>query len=236
MRICIVICEMDRPTELRGTLESIRNQTVQPAYVLISDDSADWETTKKVIETFDFPILYYQHLGSTGLTSNRNYACSKVPKDATHILFLDDDVVLDSNYIFEMSDAIRSHPHAVGFTGYIRTEYYLRPWYQKIALLLIGMANPEKCPASFNTLKLRRGVAMYPVFPPKTPIAADWLSGCNMLYKKSVFDKGYRFDIMMTGYCPMEDVVFSNALVRDGYELLMVPTAQLVHLQRGFLK
>jgi glucosyl-dolichyl phosphate glucuronosyltransferase len=232
LNLCAVICTKDRRDALIDTLESIYNQTDLPHNTVIVDDSNDGEDmhTPSV-------VVYHPVPPSTGLTQARNYALTKIPHGTNIILFLDDDVILDPDYIKYLKLAFKENPGAWGINGFIETPYYKKPWNQKVALGMAGIVAPHKVPASFWSQTIRDGEPMYPVFAPPRCIPVEWLSGCNMAYREQVFrwgEKPYRFDETLRGYCHGEDIRFSRRLREDGHLLMMEPLARLVHLQKGY--
>lgn len=235
MNLCVIICEKDRPKDLGETLASIENQTRKPDSLVVSDDG-DYARTEQVLANFpSLPITHLKHEHSTGLTCNRNYAVSHTPKETTHIMFLDNDVCLNGDYIENIEKAFLIDDTLVGVTGFIWTCYSTRNFFIRCGYAMLGLVAPYECPASFFSPIVREQSAMFPVFSSGRPAPAEWLSGCNMTYAASVFRAGYRFDETMTGYCAGEDVAFSNGLHKQGYQLRMIPGAKLVHKQRGFL-
>ena len=234
MNLCAVICTKDRTVELYETVYSIGRQSEKPDSIVVVDDSNDVE------ESHNGNFHYYHPTPpSTGLTQARNYALTKIPHGINIILFLDDDVILDGDYISNLKRAFKENPGASGINGFIRTPYSKRPWYQKIALGIAGIVVPHRIPATFWSQITRDGEPMYPLFSPDKCVPVEWLSGCNMAFREQVFrwgEKPYRFDETMRGYCQGEDVRFSRRLREDGHLLMMEPRAQLVHSQKGLIQ
>jgi GT2 family glycosyltransferase len=235
MNLCAVICTKERLSELWNTLESLKAQSELPDSTITIDDGIGG------ISKFNIPQFcrYHPEPPSTGLTQARNYALTKIPHGTNIILFLDDDVILDKDYIKYLKLAFRENPGASGINGFIETFYSfpLRPWYQKVALGMAGLVAPHTVPASFWSQTLRDGEPMYPVFAPPRCVPVEWLSGCNMAYREQVFrwgDPAYRFDETLRGYCHGEDIRFSRTLREAGHLLMMEPRARLVHLQKGY--
>ena len=231
MNLCLVVCTKNRKNELYQTTVSLEMQSEQPDSIVVVDDSKGSEELHNNIFHYYHPVPQ-----STGLTQARNYALTKIPQGTDIVLFLDDDVILDRDYIANIKRAFEEHPDAKGINGFIKTPYTQLPWYQKIALALAGLVIPHKVQASFWSQGIRNCQAMYPVFPPSRCVSVEWLSGCNMAYREVLFQWGYRFDEMLTGYCAGEDVRFSRRLRADGHLLMMEPKARLVHLQKGYTK
>jgi GT2 family glycosyltransferase len=73
---------------------------------------------------------------------------------------------------------------------------------------------------------LRSGRAVL-AFVPRELLEVDWLSGCSMSYRTSVFDE-LRFDAGLSGYSMGEDLDFSFRAGRVG-KLVVTPEARLEH-------
>jgi GT2 family glycosyltransferase len=146
-------------------------------------------------------------------------------------LFIDDDVTLDRDYIKTISRYFEDHPEVDGVTGWIDTEYHRENVLKRLLRACVGAVLPSLVPASLFIPRASRGYSIYPVFrlPGTDSVPAEWLSGCNMAYRSSIFDEGYRFDERMEGYALGEDREFSNRLYHDGKQLRLVYGARLIH-------
>jgi glycosyltransferase involved in cell wall biosynthesis len=88
--LALCICTYKRPEELRACLASVLRGSELPDEILVSDDSPDDREGRLVAEAF--PHVTYQVGPRRGLGPNRNACLDRVA--ATHVLFVDDDVVL----------------------------------------------------------------------------------------------------------------------------------------------
>jgi GT2 family glycosyltransferase len=94
-RISVLICTMNRPTELRRCLESVRASGVPVAQIVVSDDSTDSRTREMVRSEFD--SVQYVEGPKRGLCANRNRALSAATCDL--VLFMDDDACLGGRFL-----------------------------------------------------------------------------------------------------------------------------------------
>lgn len=163
----------------------------------------------------------------TGLTSQRNLGLSLVQSDIVH--FLDDDVILDSEYFKIMNEIFESNQDIAGATGFIRTQHEVHPsWASRLFLL---SAPPGRVNAAGRNSLMTR------LTNPDAPfVPVDWLSGCAMSYRVS-YITGLHFDERLPGYGLGEDLWFST-LVRQRGKLVLAPKAYLWHGElaeiRGF--
>lgn len=110
-------------------LQSVAKQSLYPAEIIIVDGSED-NATGEALESERFKgIRYFQvEAHYRGLTKQRNFGISKVADEIEIICFLDDDVILTTDYFEKLIDTYNSHPNALGVGGYILNEVN---WHKK---------------------------------------------------------------------------------------------------------
>lgn len=220
MKCSAIICTRNRKSELERCLESISRQTLFPDEVVIVDGS-DTDSLPALLneQRFKQLILIYKHT-DPGLTRQRNIGAGLVKGDV--ILYLDDDVVLENNYISEIMMIFRekNNENIGGVTGNIvnmkQTDSKIVKIIKKIFFLSdFGNGN----------FKLS-GCPTYP--SGKNYVRqTEFLSGCNMAYRASVLSE-FCFDENMKGYCYWEDADFSYRVSRK-YNNYYTPYAELWH-------
>jgi GT2 family glycosyltransferase len=100
--VSICICTRNRPEDLRQALKSVEVSTYPAFEVIVSDDSTNGET--KELVTSDFPKVKYLEGPRKGLGANRNNALKAVT--GSHILFIDDDVILNETFLKHVKDRL----------------------------------------------------------------------------------------------------------------------------------
>jgi len=95
MKVSICICTRNRNLELHRALKSIQDTAYPVHEVIVSDDSTNGRTRDMVCT--EFPGVVYLPGPQKGLSANRNNALRSV--SGTHVLFLDDDAALGSNFL-----------------------------------------------------------------------------------------------------------------------------------------
>lgn len=236
LKVAVIICTKNRSNDLDISLNSIFLQTLLPDAVLIIDDSNNDVTekiTKKYSSISPINIIYLRPKPITsGLPAARNFGITHVPRDTEIIVFLDDDVTLDPHFLKKIIQQFLSSQKVVGVGGVISEGYHNRPWYEKPILAMIGFLLPSLVPVSlFHYRITKSGVALRPLFikSNETFRNAEWLSGCNMAYRKSVFRNGIFFDESLVRYAFGEDVLFSHTLYKNGEKILITNEARLQH-------
>lgn len=100
--VSICICTRNRPVDLSKALQSVERSTYSGCEIIVSDDSTNDDT--KTLVTSKFPEVKYLEGPRRGLGANRNNALKAVT--GTHVLFIDDDVVLDCNFLQMVHDRL----------------------------------------------------------------------------------------------------------------------------------
>jgi glycosyltransferase involved in cell wall biosynthesis len=227
-KISIIIPTYNRPIELRDTLNSILNQTFSPKEILIIDDSTN-NFTENLIKNLSNNFLkiniilkYIKNTRAKSLTLARNLGIDK--STGNIILFLDDDVILDNNYIFEIIKVYENYDDVLGVQGLIYTKYTFMTKLKNLFLKFFYMEHYKKNDCSI--LPSQNGT--YPHILTET-INCQWLSGCNHSFKKEVYF-GQRYDENLVKYCFGEDKKFSYKIyLKYPGSLYITPSAKLIH-------
>jgi GT2 family glycosyltransferase len=140
IRCSVCICTRNRPEELAKALLSIRSSDPPAHEVIVADDSTDTRT--RVLLATRFPETKYVRGPKRGLSANRNTALGAVT--GTHVLFMDDDVVMEPHFLshieetfrenekhgdkcmvtgFEQKNGATIYPHEQTFLGYQSKPY-----------------------------------------------------------------------------------------------------------------
>jgi GT2 family glycosyltransferase len=148
------------------------------------------------------------------------------------VLFLDDDVTLEETYLESIRDLFLKNPDLLGASGFIRNVYHCRSLPVKVLLLVAGFILPSLVPVSLYGPRITRTAeALYPLFRKSRvdAVPAQWLSGCNMAYRSTVFTEGCTFDEHLVRYAQGEDMLFSHRLYQDKRKLFLSYNARLAH-------
>lgn len=217
----VVICTKNRINELKECIDSLLKQSVKPEEIIIVDAS-DNEITKRYVEDIakGCPNFIYLHSKKASLTHQRNLGVAKAKGEI--ILFLDDDVVLDKDYIKYILDVYIKDKEVVigGVQGTItnlKRDIWLLRFFKKMFFL----------PTYGNGKMQCSGFPAYLLNPP-TIMQTELLTGCSS-YRKRVFDD-FEFDETLVGYSYMEDDDFSYRVSKK-WKLYQTPFAKLLHKQ-----
>jgi GT2 family glycosyltransferase len=220
--VSVVICTRNRAADLARCLASLAAQTRRPEEVVVVDAS-DGPAALRTVQAWraSTPAVVVRFIpAAPGLTRQRNVGVAASTGDL--LTFLDDDVVLEADYLAAVVKLFEMDPELGGAEGVVLTP----PLRGRRRL-----ANAVRAGFLMNTLGRPRGVkpSGFITYDPApaavTPV--DCLVGCNMSYRRGVFER-FRFDEWYTGYGLGEDADFSHRVSR-AWRLVQTPEARLTH-------
>lgn len=125
MKLCIVIATYNRADDLIECIKSINLQTVEPEKIIIVDSTtySDKNIEERIREVSSLNIQYI-NTKQKGLTLQRNLALKLIPKDAELVMFLDDDILLDNDYVENVSKFFEedTNEEIGGVEGYLTRD------------------------------------------------------------------------------------------------------------------
>jgi GT2 family glycosyltransferase len=105
LKISVCICTRNRPEDLAKALNSVKHSTYPVFETIVSDDSTNELT--KILVAADFPDVKYLEGPRQGLGANRNNILKHIA--GSHVLFIDDDVVMADNFLEIACDRLAEH-------------------------------------------------------------------------------------------------------------------------------
>lgn len=217
--VTVTIPTKNRASDLGIAVRSLLRQTVLPTQLVIVDQSSEDSSFLRVKAEFaDAPGIRLDYIRDTslnGAAAARNRAMESATGDVW--LFLDDDVVLEPEFIERLLEAYRNYPQAGGMSGII-TNYRPSPLPQRVwtAVFSLGPFRDERQPIYWAADQLRNG----------EPHPVRQFTGALMSFRASTIGE-MRFDTNHPGALA-EDTDFCWRLPA-GTQLLLTPRARLVH-------
>jgi glycosyltransferase involved in cell wall biosynthesis len=137
--ITLCICTYNRASSLRRTLSSLRQmKDLEALYEIIVIDNNSTDSTPLIVNEFKSTLPIRRVLESSqGLSHARNRAIREFRSDT--LLFTDDDVLLDRNWVSEYASAISGSPEEKFFGGRILPYWgdHTPAWFKGEKLALI---------------------------------------------------------------------------------------------------
>lgn len=119
MKLSAIICTFMRVESIGLILDSIDKQNRLPDEVIIVDSSFN-DSCKRLVENSNYSFAYRYYLVGEecrGLTLQRNFGISKVDSCMDLVSFLDDDLILKSDYFEKIVSTFLIHESAIGVGG-----------------------------------------------------------------------------------------------------------------------
>lgn len=226
MEVSIVIPTKNRSEKLRKLLHSILEQMIPPKEIIVLDDSVNLRT-KKLIQGLrsrfsekGITIRYFMLPKNESVSRKRNIGAKEAKGNI--VLFLDDDVIIDEDYLKEILSVFKDNPNALGVQGIITNSEYSSFWNSIKKIFYYWHAEKDKC------RMLPSGKTTY-AFAPNKVIPCEWFFGLNAAYRKEVF-KEFSFNERLLGYSLGEDKEFSYKIHKKyPQSLLQTPYARVHH-------
>jgi len=204
-------------------MPSLVLQTHPPDEVIFVDQSSD-NSTRTVVESFEKRItgekprfLYLHETNHSGAASARNSAIDGTKADI--LIFLDDDVVLEPDFVEELLNVYEKYPTVGGVSGVITN--YSAPslsWRIVRRLFWTGPFHDERQPIYWNADRLRN----HEPFPVRK-FGSGVMSVRHSAFARDRFDERYRG-------AGAEDVELSWRL-SERHPFMITPRARLVHVR-----
>jgi GT2 family glycosyltransferase len=225
--ISAIVPTIGRVDSLRALLESLSAQTHRVDEVIVADASRTDKTSRLLHEP------QWQRLGLNvrrevvdppNVVRQREKAIEIA--NCEFLLFLDDDVVLESECVAHMIDLLKANADVVGVTADFNNQTWPHPtkvwqWYLHYVL---GLRQSEWQGRIVGPL-LRFGYN--PV--PAGPVPMEWLGTGNSLVRLSAYQQAGGFSNFFLHRCTInEDVDLSLKLSRIG-KILFCPAARMSH-------
>jgi GT2 family glycosyltransferase len=220
MLISAVIPTKNRPLDLENAVMSVVCQHRPPDELLVIDQSPDGESRRRVEAALaavrGTTLVYVHDAGIAGLVAAKQVAVSQARGDI--ICFLEDDVVLEPDYVLNLERGFVQHPDMMGCSGVVTNLPELPRYYRQLFHFFHrGIFHDS-----------RVGIHGVTAGGDQPLIRSNYLSGGLSSYRREVF-AAIAFDVA-NGFFMLEDIDFSTrAVQRFGERFFINPNARLEH-------
>lgn len=219
IKISVVIPTKNRPDDLFAAVSSIASQSRLPDELCIVDQSRDERSKLKVDKALSrskIPTQYIHDTSILGLVEAKSVSVKKVSGDL--ICFLEDDIVLEKNYLVEIERGFIENSSMLGCCGIITNP----PVYSKFRLNVFRLFHTglfyDKRVEVFGNFS----GAGHPL------ILSNMISGGVSAWRREVF-KEIEFDVR-NQFHMYEDIDFSLRVYSHYHGRLFInPNARLAH-------
>ena len=221
--LTVAICTKDRPENLARCLDSLLKLRSLNSYfeVLIIDNAPSDNRTKEIVASLS-DINYFCE-PKAGLNFARNRALQEATGEI--LAYLDDDVIVDRQWLNGLKEAWRENPDAEAFTGLVM-PYELETRAQ---ILFEQRGGFRRGFAKIRYGQTLSGNSLYPCG------SGIFGAGCNMAFRREVLLKLGGFDEALDTGAPLPgggDLDIFYRIIRGGYPLIYEPQYLIYHQHR----
>lgn len=213
--VTVAVCTANREVVLKKCLTSLSKQTAKKSeFEVVVVDNSIRNPVKHVVADFQRKNKNFRYVieKKIGLSHARNKGW-KTAK-GQFVAYIDDDSIADKNWVKNIILTTKEHPSIIIFGGPFGR-------YANVAI-------PKWYPSDFCVLDLGRERRYLKK-------GTEWLSGTNMVFRKSILRKYQGFDPMlgMSGNNVAygeETNLQAKIITREHTEILYVPKLKVKHL------
>ena len=225
--VAVVIPTKDRAAVLRRTLESLGQQSAQPAELIIVDASED-SSTRAVCMQQRVPglrsVVSYCQAEVPGAATQRNQGFRESFQSVTGLM--DDDILFEPLCFARLWSALDSDPRLGGVNAMITNQRYQTPGQISRFVFRLMAGHREH---SYAGRVLGPAVNLLPEDREDLPevVPVEWLNSTCTLYRREALPDPPFLD-HFTGYSLMEDLTLS-LIVGKRWKLANARTARIYH-------
>lgn len=226
LKVSALVATRNRSHSFKKMLDSLAQQSMQPVEMLVVDGS-DNDETKQVchgeIPNLKTKIIYHRAT-EMGAATQRNQGMQYATQNT--IWLLDDDIILESNCVARLWQALDDDSRLGGVNAMITNQKYLPPG--KVSGLLFRLLH-GKSEASYAGKCIGPALNLLPEDNPNLPevVPVEWLNTTCVMYRREALPSPL-FPPIFTGYSLMEDLTLA-LVVGKKWRLANARTARIFH-------
>jgi glucosyl-dolichyl phosphate glucuronosyltransferase len=218
--ISLIIPTLNRPIDLGQAVKSVLKQSRLPDELIIIDQSINDESHKIIRkiwpDNFKTNLLYTLDPSIKGLVNAKKYSLDVSKGDI--VCFIEDDIILESDYLYEIENGFSNKTNMLGCCGII-TNPPKKPWLYNYVFHIfhIGIFSDKRVGIFGNFTGNGHSL-----------INSNVISGGASAWKVKVFSE-VQFDVK-NDFHMVEDIEFSTRVENYfGKQLYINPNARLAH-------
>jgi glycosyltransferase involved in cell wall biosynthesis len=224
--ISAIVPTRHRAGAFARTLQSLAQQSMQPAEMIVVDGSIDDQTRElcdRQILGLMTQIRYYKAT-EIGAATQRNQAIAHATQAV--IWLMDDDILLEPDCLARLWAALQSDCAIGGVNAMITNQRYLPPGRVSRMLFQFLHGQPQE---SYAGRCIGPAFNLLPEDDPALPeiVPVEWLNTTCTLYRRAALPQPV-FASWFTGYSLMEDVTLSLTVGKQ-WTLVNARTARIFH-------
>lgn len=191
-------------------------------YMLVVDN-ASTDETQNIVQSYTqrLPLtVCYEPVRGKNIALNSSL--DNIVGDL--VVFIDDDVLPQPDWLVKMRVAADTHPSISIFGGVVLPKWKMPPesWLRSLEWPYMGIS-----------------FALTPPTLSEGPIESDYIFGPNMAVRSDIFKAGHRFDVTIgpggsVSYPMGGETEFIARMARQGYKLWYCPQSVVYHIIRPY--
>ncbi len=224
--VSALVPTLNRPQLLGRMLESLAQQSMQPAEMIVVDAS-DSDATRRLCETGMSGLLtkvVYRKATETGAAAQRNQALADATQEI--IWFLDDDIIFEDDCLKHLWEALQSDEQLGGVNAMITNQRYYPPGRVSRTVFRLLHGHHEE---SYAGKCIGPAFNLLPEDDERLPacVEVEWLNTTCTLYRRDALPQPV-FPVHFKGYSYLEDVALSLNVGRK-WKLANARHARIFH-------
>ncbi len=220
--VSVIIPSVARVESLKRALGSLSLSSILPKEIIIVEQKNSKKVEKELQGLFSNLNLKILSVHFLSLTKAKNFGAKNASSD--FLLFIDDDIELDKDYIKTALEFMSSHKNALLLTGQYKKERKKCDFLKLLASLFRVLSCKGEniiLPSGFYDYIRAKNLD-------KTQ-NIEWAFGCNMFVKKELFDE-FKFYEDFERWSFTEDAMFSYEIYKKYPDsIYYLPELKLKH-------
>lgn len=227
MDISVIIISFNTIELTRNCLKSVYDKTIDVDFEVIVVDNNSHDNSIKMIET-EFPkVKIVSNTENLGFGKANNQGIEK--SNGKYVFLLNSDTILINNAIKILYDFMEKEANkdvaCCGGALYNNdmTNQISYGRFPTIKSLLYYYTFSKIYPETYKNKYFMAGILINDF-----PLIVDYVTGADMLIRKSVLNKTGNFDKDFFLY--FEETELCSRFIKDGYKNMIYPEAKIIHL------
>ncbi len=227
MDISVIIISFNTIELTRNCLKSVYDKTIDVDFEVIVVDNNSHDNSIKMIET-EFPkVKIVSNTENLGFGKANNQGIEK--SNGKYVFLLNSDTILINNAIKILYDFMEKEANkdvaCCGGALYNNdmTNQISYGRFPTIKSLLYYYTFSKIYPETYKNKYFMAGILINDL-----PLIVDYVTGADMLIRKSVLNKTGNFDKVFFLY--FEETELCSRFIKNGYKNMIYPEAKIIHL------
>ncbi len=215
--VCILMLNCNDSHDTLECLQSLRESTYESLRVLVVDNGSSDDSMERISTNFP-EVELVRAQKNLGFTGGVNLGIKHLwNRDLDYILLLNNDTIVEKDFLQPLVEAMESNPGAAGACGTIYAEHDRE---------LVWYAGGRMIPWRGLAIQEHKGERI-PKRSLGEPAETTFVTGCMTLLRRDVIKSENLEDERLFLY--YDDIELSARLTREGYRLLYVPRSIIYH-------